>query len=269
MGMPGTKHSDTEHESYFIPMTDIMIGMLFIFIIIMVFIAFQVQTEKDEIETLDQYSQQAQEHRKTLLERVREVLAEEGIQHLTIDYDQGILRLPEGVLFASAVAEIRPNSKPHQIAQRIAGAFHEVLPCSVFQNSRPPDLLSKKCQKENPDKIFVESIFIEGHTDNVPIVGGVPGDQQITNNMRLSARRATNTYQVMAEHEPEILGFQSPDDKQILAASAYGDTRPLNNNQSEVEKKQNRRIDIRILMYVLESSSDREAFQTRLNNAYQ
>ena len=56
MGSLRHRRSFTEDESYFISMTDIMVGLLFIFLILLTYFAFQIQTDsvpRTEFEELE------------------------------------------------------------------------------------------------------------------------------------------------------------------------------------------------------------------------
>jgi chemotaxis protein MotB len=78
-----------------------------------------------------------------------------------------------------------------------------------------------------------KSIRIEGHTDNVQIVGGLA--RRYPTNWELSAARAIN----VARH----LQDQGIDPGQ-LAAVAYGEWKPVATNDTAEGKAKNRRIEI-------------------------
>ena len=89
----------------------------------------------------------------------------------------------------------------------------------------------------------VETIFIEGHTDNVPINNGI-----FPSNWELSTKRAINTWLVMSSAQPRLPGFKNNKGELIFSVSGYADTRPVKNNTTEAERRKNRRIDIRFSM---------------------
>ncbi len=235
-------------ESYFVSMVDIMVGLLFIFILIVMYFAFQL---KAQTEAQENYAQTAADHRSKILIEIKEHLEKEGVLNVRIDTEQGILRLPEGVLFASGVAEISSGSSADVVSGKLAAAFNDVLRCSVFNDKKRPFDVSINCQNKNPEHVFLESILIEGHTDNVPInETGLRTDSRINSNLRLSARRATNTFERLIIAAPTLSEFKSPKNETMLAVSAYGETRPIENNDTVTGRRNNRRIDIRLLMYV-------------------
>ena len=121
---------------------------------------------------------------------------------------------------------------------------------------------TKDCIVKNNNGVFVDSIFIEGHTDNVPFIRG---NKDI--NLQLSANRATETYELMTSHK-DLKNFISPDNDEIFGVSAFGETRPLNKNETDLDKQKNRRIDIRLIMYIPRSSRTLNYFKDRLCNEF-
>ena len=261
------RHVEELDESYFVSMTDIMVGLLFIFILIIMYFAFQL---KSQTEAQENYAQTATNHRSEILMEIKDHLEKEGVLNVRIDTEQGILRLPEGVLFASGVAEISPGSPADVVSGKLATAFNNVLRCSVFGKKKRPFDVSANCQSKNPEHVFLESILIEGHTDNVPISKtGLRTDSRINNNLRLSARRATNTFEKLILVAPKLSEFRSPQNEALLAVSAYGETRPIESNDTVINRRKNRRIDIRLLMYVPGTSSALIDYRKKLWRFYE
>jgi len=77
-------------------------------------------------------------------------------------------------------------------------------------------------------------IRVDGHTDNRPLTGGGP----FADNWELSQGRALSVVRYMIED----LGF-SP---QRLAATGFGEYRPVASNASEDGRAQNRRIELKL-----------------------
>ena len=189
--MPTSIHYQEEEseESYFVSMTDIMVGMLFVFIILLMYFVFQIQNVtpntvpedwlkkakadlvqsqvrvkelEDEVarlkqNTLERYLAAADRDRMQILEDVKHSLSEAGINVQVIP-DQGILRLPEEILFASGKSAITPQAQ--NAAKVLASALAKTLPCFSLGPAGNP---RRKC---NPNASFIDAIFIEGHTDN-------------------------------------------------------------------------------------------------------
>lgn len=77
-------------------------------------------------------------------------------------------------------------------------------------------------------------IRIEGYTDNVPIT-----TSQYQDNLALSCARAANVYRLFEQQ-----GHINP---ARLSAEGYGDTRPIADNNTDVGRSRNRRVDIVVL----------------------
>ncbi|MDE2389928.1 MAG: OmpA family protein [Betaproteobacteria bacterium] len=75
-------------------------------------------------------------------------------------------------------------------------------------------------------------ILIEGHTDNIPT--GKSG----SDNMDLSLRRAKAIANILALH-----GI--PKDR--ISVTGYGDTQPINSNNTEEGRTKNRRVEVKLL----------------------
>lgn len=78
-----------------------------------------------------------------------------------------------------------------------------------------------------------KSIRIEGHTDNVPIIGGLA--QKYPSNWELAAARAVNVARFLQER-----GINP----HTLNAVAHGEYKPVAENETEIGRAKNRRIEI-------------------------
>lgn len=224
---------EVEEENYFISMTDMMVGLVFIFIILLMYFALQFQDVTDQLTGADRT-------RTRILETLQASLKEKGVD-VTIDTQNGVLRLPDAILFDSGQADLKPSGRV--AVQHLATALSEVLPCYTESlqaaGSRPAHCPA------TPHR--VESLFIEGHTDTDPLSGrGLMRD-----NWDLSVVRATNTYRALAGDSPELAGLcvrKRDRCEPVLSVSGYGPQRPLDPGASEEQKRRNRRIDLRIIM---------------------
>ena len=95
--------NEEENESYFVSMSDIFAGVLFIFLIIIVFFVLQ-QAQKPSEEN-EKYRDYAEIHKARLLERLEKELRKDGIR-VQVNVEQDILTLPEGVLFDSGESRL-------------------------------------------------------------------------------------------------------------------------------------------------------------------
>lgn len=215
-----------EGESYFMSMTDMMVGLLLIFIILLVYFALNLQTKTAELTG-------ANKTRAQILTDLQQSLKDKGLQ-VEIDTKTGVLRLPDDVLFDKGRYDL--TSRGQTAVEKVATAMAEVLPCFTS---------SSLCRGERSPHL-IDAVFVEGHTDKDVMSGGM-------NNYGLSARRAEATFSKLISARPELNGFRNmpqdqPGSAPILGLSGYGPDRPIAAGDDEQAKQRNRRIDLRFLM---------------------
>ena len=162
-----------------------------------------------------------------------------------IDLQNGILRLPEKVLFRQG--DYRLDTQGEAAIEKLATHLADLLP--AYACVRVADGTSK-C----PTSARLETIFIEGHTDNVPIVGRLA--TRIEDNWELSARRAISVYQKLIFVRPDLEVFEtdrsgngdSVTAEKLLGVSGYADRRPVALDDTDSARAENRRIDLRFIM---------------------
>ena len=146
------------------------------------------------------------------------------------------MRLNEKVLqFSTDSATVEPQY--HGVITALANALGDVLPC--YSNEHV--YIEKACT-ENKEKHWLESVFIEGHTDNVGY---------LSNNLKLSTQRAANTYVELTKVRSEVETLKNSDNQPLLSVSGYADKRPLEESQDNAtpeHRQMNRRIELRIIM---------------------
>ena len=289
MSWKNRNHTEQEDESFFVSMTDIMVGLLFIFILIILYFALQAKMDAENIvalqedlaasapepkkvtearKKLDLYKDRVNKQRGKILKWLKSYLTTRGVESVELDIQNGILRLPEGVLFDSGAYEIRPLSNADNTAKILADALSEVLPCSVMTANGVPYRPYVSCNLtsfNNRNAGYIEAIFLEGHTDNIRITKHLPGAPLLDSNLKLSARRATNTFEMIMDSKEQLIEFYAPvssGNEPVLAVSAYGKTRPIASNDDLEGRASNRRIDLRILMH---QPKDYDAYQDLLD----
>ena len=177
--------------------------------------------------------------RNQLLENIQNSLFAQGIQ-VEIDLRNGILRLPETLLFESGKAELREGGTK---ALRIASEnLMRILPC--YAESEKIAAIQDSCNTLGSGyRMRLESVFIEGHTDTVPIANATFKD-----NWDLSIARAKNTYLELIKVEPALEKLENESQQPLVSFSAYAGRRPIIENTSESTRRKNRRIDLRFIM---------------------
>lgn len=224
------RRAEAEEESYFISMADMMVGLVFVFIILLLYFALQFrQTSTKLVDT--------QQTRAALLETLDRQLLERGLQ-VSVDTRTGVLRLPEDVLFDPGQSELTDRGRASVAI--LGQALSRVLPCYTYPRPR------SGCHGNPHD---LDAIFIEGHTDTDIL----NGRGMLRDNLDLSVVRATNTYRALVAASPELAvrRNRAPDEgapQPILSVAGYGADRPIALGDSPDAKRRNRRIDLRFLM---------------------
>ncbi len=230
-------------------MTDLMVGMLFIFIIMLMSYALNLKEGQQDLERKEQITQEANaQFLRDLQRRLREL----GVT-VEIDEREGTLTLAENLLFRKAKAHVTPEGEV--VVRKLAHALTETLPCygvlirtvdgpSVFEPLEPSYIVGKDCPDLKGAQI--ESIFIEGHTDKDPMLPNAP----FKNNFQLSARRAVETYIKLTKYSPALGKLKNYKGEGLVGISGYGETRPLKgiSQNTEEGKRRQRRIVLRIVM---------------------
>lgn len=165
---------------------------------------------KAEIESLKRVKEQKiQEVSKTYEQLLQNMKSEIAQGQVTISELKGKLtvNMEAAILFDSGKADVRPD-----------GLVILTKMVDTLKNVR--------------DK----AIRIEGHTDNVPISGGLT--RLFPSNWELSAVRAINVAKYLQQQ-----GL----DPSALSASAFGEYKPLDDNSTKEGRAKNRRIEITLV----------------------
>ncbi len=225
-----TYHEEHE-EGYFASFTDLLVGILFIFIIMLMMFATNYQkSQKDTIEALTEVT----ESRNRVLNAMQESLKKDGIE-VSIDIENGILRLPESLLFESG--KWIPREGGDAKLKKLGQVLLKYLPCLANSNEQ----LKMSCNDINmTNRPILEAVLIEGHTDSKSF-----GDENgFENNWGLSAKRAITIYKLLTKYEPQLdNSITNVNHLPILGVSAYESRRPISTDLDP-----NRRIDLRFIM---------------------
>ena len=239
---PAGTWKEERREGYYASITDMLIGLLFLFIIMLMYFALQLRAATEDLVTADQTRDQ-------MLRRVASYLREHNVP-AEVDFKAGVLRLPDQILFEKGRDAPKPAG---EAALRVlADALSFNLPCYAFQrHANQPATCTATPH-------HVEAIFIEGHTDSDPLAGNA----RLRDNWDLSSARATNTYRLLTTFRPTLADFlsekeQDPLARPVFSVSGYADQRPVAVGNDEAAKAKNRRIDVRFVMANPEIKGDR------------
>ncbi|MBZ0098894.1 MAG: OmpA family protein, partial [Taibaiella sp.] len=174
--------------------------------------------------------------RQELLDDIQQELRKQGID-VEIDQNLGVLRLTEkAVHFRRNKAVL--DEIPRQNLETISEVLARLLPCYANQAIA----IKLDCDEKTIGKL--EAVFIEGHTDNVPVKG------REDFNWQLSTRRAIATYQYMIISQPILaqLNNNNTPPQSLFSVAGYAEQRPVVAYDRPTDDARNRRIDMRFIM---------------------
>jgi flagellar motor protein MotB len=246
-GAPRNQREEAE-ESYFVSMTDVMVGLLFIFIIMLMAFALilkdeQAETEATRTEVLESVKAVQKEvsrlrglenERTEMLRDIESRLDKRGID-VILREGSGVLQLPDELLFESNERTL--DTEGRAAVGHLAEVLDTVLPCYT----QVPDTLQTEaaCPEEATSRLRLEAVFIEGHTDK-------QGRQGY--NWDLSADRAIGTFRALNDKAAVATKLRNDEGKYLFSVAGYGENRPLVQGQTAAELRRNRRIDLRFVM---------------------
>lgn len=247
---------EDDSADYLISVSDMMSGLLFIFIITLMTFVYNFQLAEQQAQLEQVQLKQAEEHaqnelvrlerrnelldntrkiQREMLEEIKNELSRRGIQVVVVE-NQGVLRLSENAIeFQSGRASLNSSERDKLI--EIGSVLAIVLPCYT---ATPPTSL--ECSDEAEGKL--ESVFIEGHTDNQPVGTNSPFED----NWDLSAKRAITAYHVLQNSVTQLMELNNIVGDPLFSVSGYGAGRPINEHAEPTPDSGNRRIDLRFIM---------------------
>ena len=216
-------------DPYSISISDLMAGVLIIFILALVSM---ILVYKESIENIKNINEQ----RAQILEEIHKKLPAEDKERVKLDAKNGILRIDaDGISNFStqeqkATAVFKLNeSKLTPEGERLITDISEVI------------LKMKNDSQYAPKWKVVDTIMIEGHTDSLPL--NIDG----RTNMDLSTERASYTWKFMDYKSGYAFSSMTNHDGQkLFSIAGYGEQRPLPNIDSK--DSSNRRIEFRFIV---------------------
>ena len=247
-----------DENPYWMSFSDLMSGLLVIFILASVILILQLleleaQTEQkqerlqDELVELEEEIaelRKAERVRRNILTEAAEILQKRGIQ-VEVSENSTVLRIPNQLLGFDTGAD--------QIGQRYQDVAYEI-----------GEVLRQLISKEDRSD-YLDTVFVEGHTDSRPFNGRLCGEK---GNWCLSTFRAISLWQFWEETLPEngkLSALNNGQGKPLFSVSGYAETRPVVEDQrTEEDYSKNRRIDIRFTIR-RPSSEDYERVRAKVD----
>jgi len=220
-------HIDEENP-YWISFSDIMAGLLVIFILAAMALIIELQKKQDDFDNSIEELRKSLQVKKSIVIDIKEELEKKNIP-VIISENDSVIRIPEEVLTFKQSRFDLPEDEHHQNSALEVG---RVLYGAIAKDDRWR---------------YLDTIFIEGHTDSVPF-----HNRKIKGNWGLSTFRAISVWDHWRSNLPDdmqLTSLRNHEGKNLFSMSGYAETRPNPDtfNLTDVTDihKKNRRIDIR------------------------
>jgi chemotaxis protein MotB len=211
-----------EEAGYLASASDLMVGLLFVFIIMVVILSQRVE----EVESGNKNTDPLESAVLTIGKKLKQA----GVP-VAIDPASGVITLPADILFPRGIAEL--NEGGIEVLNSAKVSLNEILPCYIYSERKN----RYRCPT-NPNEVEIETIFIEGHTDSTPLQRG------IYTNWHLGLDRARSVYQVLTLGP--IINFKNERGLDVVGISSYADKRPA--KDSSLDDSKNRRVELRFVL---------------------
>lgn len=223
-------------QDYLASVSDLMSGLVFIFIITLAVFALRLVEAQAKTEQIRRELTDSETVRKEIIEEIGLRLQEANV-NVVIQPEHGVIRLSDQTVgFEIGRAEPRPEHR--QNVWTIATVLARVLRCYVVDAGATG--MTEICPRDIGGA-RVDTVMIEGHTDSNPI-----RTFKYQDNLELSSARSAEVLRMIEQDAPELTTLRNDSNKPVLSVSGYGETRPL--DPEDPKAAFNRRIDIRFLM---------------------
>lgn len=246
---PNHERMPEVENPYWVSFSDIMAGLLVIFILAVVYLVLQLyqvitinrETQEAVRNALAQLSQ-IEQIREEMLEEIQVELSLLNIQ-VEIVEDSTVLRIPEDQLYFDQGLYTVPEN-----LEIVVGQIGEKILDAINRGNRLQ---------------FLDTVFVEGHTDSLPMAREM-------GNWGLSSYRAISVWNYWTGIPGELSELQALRNRKgeaVFSVSGYADTRRVNlQENTDEERRANRRIDIRFTMHTPDTVDLREILE-QLENA--
>ncbi|MCA8926995.1 MAG: OmpA family protein [Alphaproteobacteria bacterium] len=211
----------------------------------------ELRRQLEEQNPLEQYIITAQARRAEILQQIEKALKIEFRDNILVEIspENDALRFTGEGLFASGSRTLLPEKKA--VIHRLGELITEAIACFTV-NQRQVNYAA--C---NPHGIVIEAVQIEGHTDSI-------GTNEF--NIGLSTDRANNAFLTMLAGQPDLLSFHNMRGQPVISVAGYGEMRPIASNILAAGRAENRRIDLRLIMYTPRDREQVEQIQQQIRD---
>jgi len=214
-----------EENPYWISFSDLMSALLVIFILAALALIIELTQKTDSIDESIKELQKAEQARQDILNEVKEQLAKQNIEVVIAD-NETVIRIPEETLSFKSGQDLIPDQMIESVK-----SIGTILHIAIMKNDRFK---------------YLDTVFVEGHTDSVPIKFG---KYWTKGNWGLSADRAITVWKLWSEElelTPSLNELMNHSEENLFSVSGYAATRRVQLIEKTPEQRaKNRRIDIR------------------------
>lgn len=223
-------HQPDEENPYWVSFSDIMAGLLVIFILASMALVLQLRDKNEQVTEAIKELQKAEQVRRTIIEEIVSELKKSEIE-VAISENHTVIRIPENVIsFKQGKFEIPRSPLVRDNILKIGMA------------------ISRAIQTDERWR-HLDTVFIEGHTDDLPC----PTYLCPMGNWGLSAKRAISVWRYWGENldaASNLDHLKNHSGEKLFSVSGYADTRPeestINVPSTQENRSINRRIDVRL-----------------------
>lgn len=213
---------EVAEAGYLASASDLMVGLLFVFIIMVVILSQRVVEAESGSKNNDPL--------ESAVRAIGKKIQQSGVP-VVIDPASGVITLPADTLFPKGLAEL--NTGGVEVLGRAKVALNGILPCYIYSERK-----NRSNCPPNPNEVEIETIFIEGHTDSTPLQRG------IYTNWHLGLDRAHAVYDVLTIGPMQ--NFKNERSLDVVGISSYADKRP--NKDEPKDDAKNRRVELRFVL---------------------
>ena len=271
--------SEDEEENYFVSLSDLMTGVLFVFVILTTALALHYHLKAGELEKAKSDTQKERENAakaageawvaqeganaargqaqlavneahtaRTEVQKVQEAL--DALAKILREREQ--LRKKELEALVSRLfskgfnVDLDESNGTLRLPERLLFRAGEARLQPIGENALivlAREMLGTVMKGVGAGPLKWEAVYVEGHTDDVPI-----RTPEFASNWELSSARAINTFKALINAEPNLAHLTNPLGRSLFGISGYGEKRPVADNATGEGRQKNRRIDIRFVM---------------------
>ena len=245
---------EEKSSHYNLCISDLIMGLLFIFILVLLKFMLEFQDKKLEFQSKTEDLSRPLIERSHIIKNIKNKLNKKGIES-EIDLENGVLKLSSIHYFDKGQYEL--NEKGKKDFKQIKEVLFKNIVCysdwksKITQKKWPSEsqgILNQwknHCQSKKPDKYgLIDSILIEGHADKTPISKkGSLWKKGIKTNLDLAVKRSTTAFQALSRYEEVtsdkkisagnyLFALTNKKEKSLFGVTSFGNLRSHNKKKS-------------------------------------